>query len=89
MLVYRPDMPSFAWWHEAGGFDIKYPCYDWYQNSSVMLDKIAEQNKLILEYAHSHNVTWNYFTSEWIAENFNYTMEIKKSWSDILVTLLR
>ena len=89
MLVYRPDMPSYAWWHQAGGFDIKYPCYNWYQNSSVMLGKIAEQNQLILEYAHGHNATWNYFTSQWIAENFNYTMEIKKSWSDILVTLLR
>jgi hypothetical protein len=89
MLVYRPDMPSYAWWHQAGGFDIKYPCYNWYQNSSVMLGKIAEQNQLILEYAHSHNATWNYFTSEWIAENFNYTKEINKSWSDILVTLLR
>lgn len=89
MLVYRPDLPSYAWWHQAGGFDIKYPCYDWYQNSSVMLGKIAEQNQLILEYAHSHNAIWNYFTSEWIAENFNYTKEINKSWSDILVTLLR
>jgi hypothetical protein len=54
-----------------------------------MLGKIAEQNQLILEYAHGHNATWSYFTSQWIAENFNYTMEIKKSWSDILVTLLR
>ena len=22
MLVYRPDMASYAWWHEAGGFQI-------------------------------------------------------------------
>jgi hypothetical protein len=27
MLVYRPDLTSYAWWHEAGGFQIKYPCY--------------------------------------------------------------
>ena len=25
MMVYRPDMACYSWWHEAGGFNIKYP----------------------------------------------------------------
>ena len=25
IMIYRPDMSSYAWWHEAGGFQIKYP----------------------------------------------------------------
>ena len=89
MLVYRPDMPSYAWWHQAGGFNIKYPCYDWYQNSSVMLGKIAEQNQLILEYAHQHRATWNYFTSQWIDATFGHWVAVDKTFSDILVTVIK
>jgi hypothetical protein len=89
MLVYRPDMASYAWWHQAGGFGIKYPCYDWYQNSSVMLGKIAEQNQLILEYAHSHNATWNYFTADWVETIFGHQTAVNKTFSDILVTVIK
>ena len=32
MLVYRPDLISYAWWHEAGGFRISYPNYSWYED---------------------------------------------------------
>jgi len=89
MLVYRPDMPSYAWWHQAGGFDIKYPCYDWYQNSSIMLGKIAEQNQLILEYAHAQRATWHYFTAEWIESVFGQSVQITKTFPDILVTVIQ
>ena len=40
----------FLWWKQAGGFDIKYPNYDWYKNDVEMRYKIAEQNDLILEF---------------------------------------
>ena len=89
MLVYRPDMQSYAWWHEAGGFNIKYPCYDAYIDSTHMLAKITEQNQAILEYAHRRDATWHYFTSKWIEDNFKQTIEVNRSWSDILVTLLK
>jgi hypothetical protein len=89
MLVYRPDMVSYAWWHEAGGFKINYPCYDEYRDSTNMLAEITSQNKSILEYAYSQNVTWNYFTEQWIEQNFGQTTEVKTKWSDILVTLLK
>jgi len=89
MLVYRPDMISYAWWHEAGGFNIKYPSYTAYKDSTTMLGKIAEQNACILQFASKHDLTWNYFTPKWIQKNFGQSTEIKQTWPDILVTLLK
>ena len=89
MLVYRPDMSSYAWWHEAGGFQIKYPCYDAYKDSVGMLNEIMAQNKAILEFAMINNCKWEYFTSRWIKENFNAEVSVAKVWPDILVTLIK
>lgn len=89
MLVYRPDMASYAWWHEAGGFNIKYPSYAAYKDSAIMLGEIAKQNNNILQFAQQHDLTWSYFTPKWIKQNFGQTVEINKTWPDILVTLLK
>jgi hypothetical protein len=89
MLVYRPDMASYAWWHEAGGFQIRYPCYDAYKDSMGMLAAITRQNQCILEYAHSRNATWHHFTPEWVESTFGYRVEIKKTFPDILVTVFK
>jgi len=89
MLVYRPDMASYAWWHEAGGFNIEYPDYSWYVNSAVMLGEIAKQNQAILEFAHQHNATWGYFNSRWVKENFMHEISVEGTWPDILVTIIR
>jgi hypothetical protein len=89
MLVYRPDMASFAWWHEVGGFQIKYPCYDWYRDEADMLHEISRNNKLILEYACQKRARWQYFTPEWIYEHFGYLVDVPKVHSDILVTLIK
>jgi hypothetical protein len=89
MLVYRPDMASYAWWHEAGGFNIKYPSYVTYNDSATMLGEIARQNSNILQFASEHDLTWNYFTPKWVEQHFGQTIEVNKKWSDILVTLLK
>ena len=89
MLVYRPDMASFAWWHEAGGFGIKYPCYDAYKDSTTMMTEISRQNQAILDFGFQHKATWSYFTSEWCLENFGTGIHIDKQWPDILVTLVK
>lgn len=57
-LIYRPDWESFLWWKKAGGFDIKYPNYDWYKNDVEMRHKIEEQNNLILDFAQRNNLSW-------------------------------
>jgi hypothetical protein len=89
MLVYRPDISSYSWWHEAGGFNIKYPNYIWYKNSTTMLGEIIKQNACILEFAQKYDLTWNYFTTNWIQSNFKQTIEVKNKCTDILVTLLK
>lgn len=89
MLVYRPDMSSYAWWHEAGGFNIKYPCYDAYRDGAGMLAEIVKQNDLILKYGATRGATWSYFTPNWIQENFGHRVEANKNWSDILVTVIK
>lgn len=89
MLVYRPDMSSYAWWHEAGGFQIKYPCYDAYKDSVGMLAEISAQNKAILEFGAHNNCKWEYFTSDWIQHNFSADIKVNNVWPDILVTVIK
>ncbi len=57
-LVYRPDWASFLWWQQAGGFNITYPNYDWYEHDYGMTVKIREQNELILDFGRKQNVQW-------------------------------
>ena len=88
MMVYRPEMSSYAWWHEAGGFGIQYPDYSYYQNSSIMMAEIIQQNAEILEFGRKMGCTWNYFTSDWVFDNFGQRITVKDTKSDILVTLI-
>ena len=88
MMIYRPDMVSYAWWHEAGGFQIQYPNYSAYKNSSNMLSEIMKQNSCILEFGRLNKCKWEYFTSEWISEKFGESIVVDKTFSDILVTLI-
>lgn len=89
MLVYRPDIASYNWWNTAGGFDIKYPNYAYYQNQENILKEISNQNLEILKFAYVNKLSWEYFTSEWIEKNFHQTKKDIKTWPDILVTLLK
>lgn len=92
MLVYRPDLASQAWWHEAGGFQIKYPNYDVYNDYAGMLAEIIAQNKAILKFGCDHKVKWQYFDRTWISETFGISYNIIpdiKIWDDILVTVVK
>jgi len=89
MLVYRPDLISYAWWHEAGGFQIKYPDYGWYGDSIGMLSEITRQNKMILDFAYKFNAKWEYFTEEWIQEQFGIEIKNVPQYNDILVTVIK
>ena len=89
MLVYRPDQTSFAWWHEAGGFQIGYPNYSAYENSATMLSEIIRTNQLILEYGFHHKVKWEYFTTKWIKENLDTEWFVSQTFPDILVALIK
>jgi hypothetical protein len=89
MLVYRPDLASQAWWHEAGGFNIKYPDYSIYKNSRVMLQEIMQQNEAILEFAYKNDAQWNHFTPQWVVKTFGHQLNFNFPYSDILVTIIK
>lgn len=57
-LVYRHQWESFLWWKKAGGFDITYPNYDWYESDYHMQQIAKTQNRLILGFAQGHNLQW-------------------------------
>jgi hypothetical protein len=90
MLVYRPDMSSFAWWHEAGGFNgIKYPNYDHYKNSAGMFAAITQQNFAMLEFAQTKDLVWKHYSRQWLFENFGHGLDVKQPPADILVTIYK
>ncbi len=86
IMIYRPDMSSYAWWHEAGGFQIKYPNYESYQNSAIMMSEIMRQNSEILNFGMINKCKWEYFTSDWVWDNFNQTIDVDEAFGDILIT---
>lgn len=87
MLVYRENKPSFDWWKEAGGFDIKYPSYTAYHNDVIMTREIDWQNSAIKEFSKEQNLSWDTFNSLWIKEHFGVDIEVKRVWPDIFVAL--
>lgn len=90
MLVYRPDLVSYAWWHEAGGFKIEYPDYSHYKDSTTMLSAIVEQNKSILKFARKHNATWHHFGSNFIKEYFTVEVdEVDEKYYDCLIAIIK
>lgn len=88
LLVYRPDLECYSWWHQAGGFEIKYPNYSAYLNTHDVLFNISKINSCLLEFAYKYNLTWNYFTSKWVKDNFGTEIELRE-YKDVLVTLYK
>jgi hypothetical protein len=90
MLVYRPDLQSQAWWHEAGGFNgIKYPNYECYKDSTNMFAEIMKQNQAILTFAYENNAQWSHYNNEWMKNTFGVNMQISLKKTDILVTVIK
>ena len=90
MLVYRPDLDSLEWWHQAGGFDITYPDYTAYSGPGKMLYEIRRQNAQILKFAHAENLKWSSFNEDWIEETFGVDGEFDiTSMPDVLVTMYK
>jgi hypothetical protein len=90
MLVYRPDMAAYAWWHEAGGFQIKYPDYlPYYKNSINMFAEIQRMNQCILEFSQKHDLAWHHISSHWIETTFGRAVEPTVRLADTLVCCLK
>lgn len=90
LMVYRPDMTSYAWWHEAGGFQIKHPKYDAYKDSTTMLAHIMEQNKCMLEFGFKHQAIWYHFGSSFMKEYFDIDVtNIDDRYQDCLISIVK
>jgi hypothetical protein len=90
MLVYRPDMSAYSWWHEAGGFAISYPDYrPYYQDSARMLCEIVQQNQAIMRFAQCHDAEWRHISAGWIANHFGKVVEPSRRDPDTLVAIVK
>ncbi len=90
MLVYRPDLSAYAWWHEAGGFEIKYPKYrPYYRDSINMLAEIQRMNQSIFAFSQKHDLAWHHISATWIKEHFGHAVEPSIRLSDTLVSILK
>ena len=90
MLVHRPDLSAYAWWHEAGGFTIKYPDYlPYYKNSINMLAEITKMNNAIFAFSQKHNLAWHHISSSWIEATFGRAVEPTIRLADTLVCCLK
>ena len=50
VLVYRNDVECLDWWRQAGGFEITYPNYQYYENYDMMWQHIQNQNRDIMQF---------------------------------------
>jgi hypothetical protein len=90
MLIFRPDMSCYSWWHEAGGFSIAYPDYaPFYRDSANMLCEIVKQNQGIMKFAKKYDLTWRHISGNWIRDNFGLYVEPTRQDPDTLVTILK
>ena len=56
VLVYRHDEDCFNWWKQAGGWNITYPNYQWYEDDETMKKQIALQNQSIRNFVSKHRL---------------------------------
>ena len=52
IIVYRSPIDCFEWWHEAGGWDIKYPNYEHYVDDDMLFLEIENQCAEIQRFLH-------------------------------------
>ncbi len=90
MLVHRPDLACQAWWHEAGGFEIKYPDYRPYFKDYInMLHEIQLMNNAMFTFSQKNNLSWNHISGDWIGKQFGKYIEPTIQLPDTLVTIYK
>ena len=50
VMVYRNDFECFKWWTDAGGFNITYPNYRYFQDNETMWSHIQAENRDIMQF---------------------------------------
>ena len=55
-LVLRTDEECYEWWHEAGGWNITYPSYSFYNDNNKIMTHIRLQNLMIRDFVESEKL---------------------------------
>lgn len=73
LLIWRDAESARNWWYSMGGWNIKHPVYDWYENDDRMWSHIQKETRLIKEFGDKKNVTWYDYDNDnsWILKRFN------------------
>tara|TARA_Y100000592_G_scaffold58363_1_gene91410 strand:+ start:261 stop:845 length:585 start_codon:yes stop_codon:yes gene_type:complete len=77
VMVYRNDFECLKWWTDAGGFDIKYPDYSYFESMDKMWMHIQNENKDIMQF-----VKDNEKNISCPADNVDLCRELKISFPD-------
>jgi hypothetical protein len=59
IMVYNGDEEAFKWWHLVGGWNIKFPYYDWYENDQKLFKHIKIENRLIFEFMKKNKLSFS------------------------------
>lgn len=71
VLCYRPSDLCFDWWHDAGGWNITYPSYRWYQNNANMREEIERQNRAILNFVNREDLKLSQPDKDFFRQHFD------------------
>lgn len=69
-LIHKEDQASVNWWLERGGWEIKHPVYDWYENTARLTEQIRIENSYLLDFAQRRGLTWEGYQESWWLERF-------------------
>ena len=58
-MVYNGDAEAFKWWHLVGGWNIKFPYYDWYENDQKLYKHIKIENRLIFDFMKKNKLSFS------------------------------
>ena len=59
IMVYNGDGEAFKWWHLVGGWNIKFPYYDWYGTDEKLYKHIKIENRLIFDFMRKNNLSFD------------------------------
>jgi hypothetical protein len=65
LLIWKDPDQSYQHWIDVGGWEIKYPKYDWYRRFESMRDQIQKETDAILEFADRKNLQFINYTDDW------------------------
>jgi hypothetical protein len=89
ILCMRDTLKCYNWWLHGGGLSISYPDYSKYLSNENMKEYISSTNKLLMDFACTHNLTWQHPTSSWFEQQFGVALNSMKPPNEFLVTIYK